>query len=254
LTGLIPRKTLYLGTKGATEVSSTKPEQYYIHVSLHHRRSGSEDGFSLPQVRQLGDLLIRLPQFLYVSNPVFSGVLHFFISGSMTMATKEGPRAWKAADVRNDLSWIRRLTPEAAQGFDEALAHAKRLGKPLLEMEQADFPLPPASREALEEAIAATQGRWGMVLVKGFPTDGWSEEDMRVAYWGMSLYMGVGRAQNKASEIINDVRDTGGSYYVKGGRGYNTNVQLDFHQDYSDVGRCILRVCRDGRRWTDLFE
>lgn len=148
----------------------------------------------------------------------------------------DGPKAWKADDVRKDSSWVRRLTPEAADGFNQALLYAKNLGKPLLEMEQADFPLPPASRAALDEAIAATQGRWGMVLVKGFPTDGWSEDDMRIAYWGMSLYMGVGRAQNKASEVINDVRDTGGNYYVKGGRGYNTNVQLDFHQDYSDVG------------------
>lgn len=156
------------------------------------------------------------------------------------MVPIEGPQAWTADDVRKDQSWIQRLTPEEAEGFNTALKHAKSTGKPLLAMEQADFPLPDASRKALEKALEATQGRWGMVLVKGFPTDDWSEKDMRVAYWGMSLYMGVGRTQNKASEIINDVRDTGGSYYVKGGRGYNTNVQLDFHQDYSDVGRCFL--------------
>lgn len=158
------------------------------------------------------------------------------------IAPIDKPRAWKAEDVRNDLSWIQHLTPEAAQGFNTALDHAKKTGKQLLDMEQADFPLPPASKAALERAIDATQGRWGMFLLKGFPTDDWSESDMRIAYWGMSLYMGVARAQNKASEVINDVRDTGGSYYVKGGRGYNTNVQLDFHQDYSDVGRCLTSI------------
>ena len=155
------------------------------------------------------------------------------------IASVDTPRAWKADDVRKDETWIQRLSPEAAKGFNDALAHAKKTGKELLEMEQADFPLPVESKAALDQAINATQGRWGMVLVKGFPTDDWSENDMRIAYWGMSLYMGVGRAQNKASEIINDVRDTGGSYYVKGGRGYNTNVQLDFHQDYSDVGKFL---------------
>ncbi|KAJ5773638.1 Taurine catabolism dioxygenase TauD/TfdA [Penicillium paradoxum] len=35
---------------------------------------------------------------------------------------------------------------------------------------------------------------------------------MRVAYWGMGLYMGVGRTQNRAREVINDVRDSAGSY------------------------------------------
>lgn len=156
------------------------------------------------------------------------------------IASVETPKAWKADDVKKDNSWIQRLTPEEAEGFKTALAHAKSTGKELLELEQADFPLPAKSKAALERSIAATQGRWGMVLVKGFPTDEWSEADFRIAYWGMSLYMGVGRAQNKASEIINDVRDTGGSYYVKGGRGYNTNVQLDFHQDYSDVGESSI--------------
>lgn len=160
------------------------------------------------------------------------------------IAPIDTPQAWKAEDVRRDNSWIQRLTPEEAQGFNTALAHAKKAGKELLDMTQDDFPLPAASVAALNRSIDATQGRWGMVLVKGFPTNDWSEADMRIAYWGMSLYMGVGRAQNKASEIINDVRDTGGSYYVKGGRGYNTNVQLDFHQDYSDVGKSSLPARR----------
>ena len=57
-------------------------------------------------------------------------------------------------------------------------------------MTQADFPLPAASRAALERAIDCTQGRWGMCLVKGFPVDRWTEAEARLAYWGMSLYMG----------------------------------------------------------------
>jgi hypothetical protein len=148
----------------------------------------------------------------------------------------QGTASLESRRRRHDPSWIQRLTPEEATGFNTALAYAKRALKPLLAMQQSDFPLPAASRRVLEKAIEATQGWWGMILLKGSPTDDLSEEDMRLAYWGMSLFMGVGRTQNKASEVINDVRDTGGSYYVKGGRGYNTNVQLDFHQDYTDVG------------------
>lgn len=151
------------------------------------------------------------------------------------------PRAWLAHDVEQNPSWVIRLTPEESAGFDQALAYAKTTGKPLLAMTQADFPLPPASRALLERAIATTQDRWGMCLVKGFPVDRWSEADTRLAYWGMGLYMGVGRTQNRASEIINDVRDTGADYKVKGGRGYNTNAGLDFHQDSCDV---VALLCR----------
>ncbi|KAF9892146.1 hypothetical protein FE257_002552 [Aspergillus nanangensis] len=157
------------------------------------------------------------------------------------MSPKPGPQAWKTHDVEHDTTWILRLTPEEIAGFRSALTHAKAHPKPLLSMTQADYPLPPASQQALTRAIATTQGRWGMCLVKGFPVDEWSEADMRVAYWGMGLHMGVGRTQNRASEVINDVRDAGGSYKVPGGRGYNTNAGLDFHQDSADV---VALLCR----------
>lgn len=151
------------------------------------------------------------------------------------------PRAWLARDAEQDTSWIIRMTPQEVAGFDTALAHAKAAGKPLLSMTRQDFPLPQASRAVLARAIDTTQGRWGMCLLKGFPVDRWSEAETRLAYWGMGLHMGVARTQNRASEIINDVRDTGADYKVKGGRGYNTSAGLDFHQDSCDV---VALLCR----------
>ncbi len=159
----------------------------------------------------------------------------------MTPTPHAGPSAWTAEQARQDDSWIQRLTPQEAEGFDLALRHAKAAAKPLLSMEQADYPLPEASQAALRRAIDGTQGRWGMRLVKGLPTDAWNEEETRIAYWGMSLYMGVGRTQNRASQVINDVRNEGLDYKVKGGRGYNTNAGLDFHQDSCDV---VALLCR----------
>ncbi|MCZ2499034.1 hypothetical protein GN316_19945 [Xylophilus sp. Kf1] len=157
------------------------------------------------------------------------------------------PRAWTAEEARADSSWVQRLTAAEADGFDTALRHARAAGKPMLDMVQADYPLPELSRRALERAVATTQGRWGMCLLKGFPVDRWSEDDTRLAYWGMSLYMGVGRTQNRASQVMNDVRDEGGDYKVKGGRGYNTNAGLDFHQDSCDVvGLLCRRTAREG--------
>jgi hypothetical protein len=59
--------------------------------------------------------------------------------------------------------------------------------------------------------------------------------------------MGVGRTQNRASQVMNDVRDEGGDYKVKGGRGYNTNAGLDFHQDSCDVvGLMCRRTAKSG--------
>lgn len=152
-----------------------------------------------------------------------------------------GPRAWTADEARQDTSWVQHLSQAEARGFQSALDHLKTVDKPLLALQQADFPLNEVSRGALARAIGTTQGRWGMCLVKGFPVDDWSEAETKLAYWGMSLYMGVGRTQNRASQVMNDVRNEGGDYKVKGGRGYNTNAGLDFHQDSCDVVGLLCR-------------
>lgn len=151
------------------------------------------------------------------------------------------PQAWTAAQVDADRSWTLRLTDEQIDGFRAALDHARTLDKPLLDMSREDFPLTAPARQALADAVAITQGRWGLALIKGFPVDEWTEKEARLAYWGMGLHMGVARTQNRASEIMNDVRNAGGSYRTKGGRGYNTNAGLDFHQDSADL---VCLLCR----------
>ncbi|AMR80834.1 TauD/TfdA family dioxygenase [Cupriavidus nantongensis] len=163
------------------------------------------------------------------------------------IAASQRPLPWTARQAREDRSWVLRMTEAEIQGMRDALNHARTLDKPLLEMEQADFPLNEAARGVLSRAIGITQGGWGMCLVKGFPVDEWTEDESRLAYWGMSLYMGVARTQNRASEVMNDVRNEGGEYKVKGGRGYNTNAGLDFHQDSCDVvGLLCRRTARAG--------
>lgn len=157
------------------------------------------------------------------------------------MNTASRPRAWTAAEVESDLSWTLRVPAEAAEGFHQALLHARATGKTFTEMTPADFPLPPAARQVLDQAIDCTQGRWGMCLVKGLPTDRWSEDEVRLACWGMGLHMGTARTQNKASACMADVRDEGGAYKTRNGRGYNTNASLDFHCDSCDV---VALLCR----------
>ena len=156
-------------------------------------------------------------------------------------ATGIGPQAWTAQQVREASSWVLHLEPQHHAALENALEYAAGHQKPLLQWRQEDFPLDQATQAILAKAIATTQGRWGMCLVKGFPVEQWSEQQARMAYWGMGLYMGVARPQNRDSDVMTDVRDAGGSYKVKGGRGYNTNADLDFHIDSTDV---VALLCR----------
>jgi hypothetical protein len=45
------------------------------------------------------------------------------------MNTAFRPRPWTAAEAQDDSSWTLRLSPEAAEGFHQALLHAKATGK-----------------------------------------------------------------------------------------------------------------------------
>ncbi len=159
------------------------------------------------------------------------------------------PRGWTNEQARTDTSWIQRLSAAEVAGFDAALAHAKASGKSWLAMTADDFPLPEAASAALKRAFATAQGRWGICLLKGFPVERWSEEDAKLAYWGMGLHTGVARTQNPASQYMNDVRDEGAQYKAANGRsrGYNTKAGLDFHMDSGDiVGLLCRRTARTG--------
>jgi len=153
-----------------------------------------------------------------------------------TPPTRPTPlRAWLADDLRRDTSWIRVLTPTAVAGVERALQHARQTGLHWFAMTAADFPIGEAARTEIHNAFDATQRDFGLCLLRGFPVERWSADDARLALWGLGLHLGVARPQNKLSDVMNDVRDEGADYKVKGGRGYNTNAGLDFHVDSGDV-------------------
>ena len=159
----------------------------------------------------------------------------------------EKPRAWFPPELQKDFSWIHHLHREAIHEIEEALQHAKATQKAWLEMTANDFPLKRHAKQAIDQAFAVTQTGYGMCLLKGFPVERWSVEDARLAHWGIGLNVGVARTQNRASQVMNDVRDEGGSYKVKNGRGYNTNAGLDFHVDSCDVVALLcLQTAKSG--------
>ena len=162
---------------------------------------------------------------------------------ALTSTLAPMPMGWLSEEVTRDNSWVIQLNAQEISGFKLALTHAKQLNKPLLSMSPEDYPLPDRAKAVLQRAIQMTQSKWGFCLIKGFPVFEWSEADTRLAYWGMGMHMGVARPQNKASDILNDVRSVvdQSNYYGKGGRGYNTNASLDFHIDFGDV---VTLLCR----------
>jgi hypothetical protein len=167
--------------------------------------------------------------------------------GAATIAPVTRPRGWTAADLARDGDWAVRLDAAEVADFERGLEHARATGKGPLELSPEDFPFGPAALERLREAVAQTLHGRGFRMLRGLPVARWSVEDSRLFFWGMGLHLGVPRQQGRASQMMSDVRDAGGTYRSTQGRGYNTRSALDFHADGSDlVGLMCLRTAVSG--------
>ena len=164
-----------------------------------------------------------------------------------TMHPLPEPRAFTSAQLQADSSWIQPLAAAEIDGIERALRVAQGRNLPLLAMAPEDFPLDAAAHAALRRAIAKTQSDYGLCLLRGLPVERWSADEARLVFWGLGLHTGVARTQGKSSQYMSDVRNEGGEYRGKNGRGYDTNASLDFHCDFCDlVGLLCLNAAKSG--------
>ena len=153
---------------------------------------------------------------------------------------------WHAAELEASGRWLCRPDAAAIADLKSGFARLKAGAKPMLEITREDMPLG-AFAAVLADAARELEDGCGVRVIRGLPMQEYSVEDCRLLAWAIGTHLGVARPQGKASQLISDVRDAGGTYRGGGGRGYNTNAELDFHTDGSDVvGLFCLKTARSG--------
>lgn len=167
----------------------------------------------------------------------------FFIAGhwttvcgfnDMAFQLNDTPAAWTAAELDADRRWLFTLDERARCDLVAALTRALDRDKSHFDYCRDDFDLGSAY-PVLAAAFAEMQRGRGVALVRGLPREGLDEKDFELLTWGIGLHFGVGRPQGKQSHYISAVRDAGNAYRTGTGRGYNSNAELDFHTDSTDV-------------------
>lgn len=162
------------------------------------------------------------------------------------LAPIDSPAAWHAAGIAASGRWLRRLTVAETEAAAAMLHAVKATGKPMLDLTRADVDLGDFAA-VLEEMTHELEHGIGFMTLRGMPSDRFSAEDNRLLFWAIGCHLGVARPQGKASQLMSDVRADGGQYRGAGGRGYNTNAELDYHVDGTDVvGLYCLQVARSG--------
>ena len=151
---------------------------------------------------------------------------------------------WRATEVSASGGWLRQLTGaevEAAAWIVEAVRD-----KPVLQLTRDDVKLG-ALAPVLDDLTRELEHGIGFKTLRGFPAGRFAPEDNRLLFWAIGTHLGVARPQGKASQLMSDVRAAGGEYRGAGGRGYNTNAELDYHVDGTDVvGLYCLQTARSG--------
>lgn len=157
----------------------------------------------------------------------------------------DGPQAWYGPDqARLSSEWTYTLSADDIAEIEAALDQVR--ATEILDINQANFPLPGLSRQLARIKQEILQGR-GFFMVRGLPIDRYSIADAARIFWGLGAQWGEAVSQNGKGHVLGHVKDLGLDYNDPEARGYQTNDRLPYHTDSSDiVGLLCLRKSKSG--------
>jgi hypothetical protein len=158
----------------------------------------------------------------------------------------DSPADWRGPDLMRGTEWVHQLTPDEIAEIAAALAAARDRGCTLASLTREDFPLPTVAKLIARARDELENGR-GLFLIRGFPSESYGKDDLRLIYWGLGKHIGTAVSQSSQGDLLGDVRNFHIDVNSPQGRGYKTNQQLSFHCDSCDVvGLFALRTARSG--------
>jgi hypothetical protein len=156
------------------------------------------------------------------------------------------PWDWRAADVASTSDW--RVELDAADQAEIAAAARAALaaGETPQSLRRPSFPLPTVSAKVAVWSAMVHEGR-GFVLLRGFPVELLSPEEVEIGFVGLGLHLGGPVGQNAAGDLLTHIRDERLPADARPVRLYRTRERQDFHTDGADVvGLLCLHRARSG--------
>ena len=102
----------------------------------------------------------------------------------------------------------------------------------------------------IETILEALEGGRGFALLRGLPVEQWSDAGNRIAIWGLGTHIGLPVGQDRAGNLLHDVRDTGRRFGADDTiRYYQTSHAIRLHTDGGDIFAlgCVRPGARGGR-------
>ncbi|MCH9672767.1 MAG: TauD/TfdA family dioxygenase [Gammaproteobacteria bacterium] len=157
-----------------------------------------------------------------------------------------GPGVWYGPEIKNSTDWVYRLSEAERSEMVDAMRHARARHRDIADMDKSSFPMAKFGPVLEEMRGEVVRGR-GFVLLRNFPVEGFSFEEIATMYWGFGTYLGSARSQNARGHLLGHVTDITDRYDDPSGRGYLSNRHLVYHSDSVDVVSLLcLRKAKSG--------
>jgi len=157
------------------------------------------------------------------------------------------PSAWVGRELANQHDqWLYTLADQDVADLEQAAGHYLDSGRDIGEMTKSDFPLDHFGHHLVELREKLLKGI-GVELIRGLPTDGYSQKTAAAIFCGIGAHLGSARSQNAEGHILGHVRDIGADVSDPNARIYQTSARQTFHTDSTDVvGLLCLKSARSG--------
>lgn len=140
---------------------------------------------------------------------------------------------------RGGLYWD--FTPAHLTAIDELMAKLAGDRRPYHEITRADFSHPALDAELAALLVHIKTGP-GLVVMRGFPVDKYTPEEMQTVFWGIGAHFGIGCSQSADGDYLGHVTNV-----EKASRGYTTARELSLHTDSAEiVGLLCVRDAKEG--------
>lgn len=179
--------------------------------------------------------------------PLHSPSLRMSAVRARRLTPVDDASVWHASSFASMDGWLRHLEPEHLAEIDQAIQTLRAKGRTLATVQREDFDMPSLTR-MLQNMLHSDLAKRGFSMIRGFPVDQYSAEEIEMFFWAVGLCMGKGVSQNAEGHRLGHVRSQGLDYATLNVRGYQTQAHLPFHCDPSDVVGlfCMARAKEGG--------
>lgn len=157
---------------------------------------------------------------------------------AVSEATSQTRRGWGSELSKEQIT--REFSAEQLAAIDELMDRIRARGLAFQDIGQSDFSHPALDGLLAEVRREVEQGS-GVVVLRRFPVDKYSLEDIEKIYWGVGTHFGRACSQSASGDLLGHVTNRGNS------RGYNNTRRLGMHVDSAEfVGLLCIRPAKEG--------